>query len=101
VAEVVRREFDVSYNATSGRVLHLLGFSPQKRNGGHASAMNRRSSGWRKHGLAADQKKAGDGKLSSSFSTKPASAAALNRRTLGADRLAAPAYSSQRHDRGA
>jgi transposase len=74
VAEVVRREFDVSYNADHlGRVLHLLGFSPQKPQRRARERDERAIHRWRKHDWPRIKKRDGGVKLSSSFSTKPAS----------------------------
>jgi transposase len=71
VAEVVRREFDVSYNADHlGRVLHLLGFSPQKPQRRARERDEQAIQRWRKHSWPRIKKRDGGGKLSSSFSTK-------------------------------
>ena len=78
VAEVVRREFGIAYHPDHlGRILHDLGFSPQKpqrraRERDEAAIQRWRESDWPriKKGDAA-------GKLPSSFSTKPASSSNL------------------------
>lgn len=73
VAEVVRREFDVSYHADHlGRVLHALGFSPQKPQRRARERDEQAIHRWRKHDWPRIKKRDGGGKLSSSFSTKPA-----------------------------
>jgi transposase len=73
VAEVIRRAFDVSYHADHlGRVLHALGFSPQKPQRRARERDEQAIRRWRKHDWPRIKKRDGGGKLSSSFSTKPA-----------------------------
>jgi transposase len=73
VAEVIRQEFEVSYNADHlGRVLHALGFSPQKPQRRARERDEQAIRRWRKHDWPRIKKRDGGGKLSLSFSTKPA-----------------------------
>ena len=73
VAEVVRREFDISYHPDHlGRILHDLGFSPQNP---HRRPRDRDEAAivrWRREDWPRIKKRAAAVKLPSSCSTKPA-----------------------------
>jgi transposase len=75
VAELVRREFGVSYHPDHlGRILHVLGFSPQKPQRRAAERNDAAIERWRSHDWPRIKKRPGDDALRSSFSTNPASA---------------------------
>jgi transposase len=75
VAELVRREFGVSYHPDHvGRILHHLGFSPQKPQRRAAERNEPAIERWRSQDWPRIKKRPGDGGLRSSFSTNPASA---------------------------
>lgn len=75
VAELVRREFGVSYHPDHlGRILHDLGFSPQKPQRRAAERNEAAIERWRSHDWPRIKKKPGAGGPRSSFSTNPASA---------------------------
>jgi len=73
VAELVRREFDVSYHPDHlGRILHDLGFSPQKPQRRAAERNEPAIERWRSHNWPRIKKRPGDDEQRSSFSTNPA-----------------------------
>ena len=75
VAELVRREFGVSYHPDHlGRILHDLGFSPQKPQRRAAERNEPAIAQWRSHDWPRIKKRPGDDALRSSFSMNPASA---------------------------
>ena len=75
VAELVRREFDVSYHPDHlGRILHDLGFSPQKPQRRAAERNEEAIERWRSHDWPRIKKRPGDDARRLSFSTNPASA---------------------------
>ncbi|MBX7167952.1 MAG: winged helix-turn-helix domain-containing protein [Pirellulales bacterium] len=73
VAEVVRREFGISYHPDHlGRILHSLGFSPQQPQRRARERDEAAVEQWRKSDWPRIKKGAGGGKLPSSFSTNAA-----------------------------
>ena len=73
VAQVVRREFGISYHPDHlGRILHVLGFSPQKPQRRARERDEAAIKRWREKDWPRIKKRAASGKLPSSFSTKPA-----------------------------
>jgi transposase len=75
VAELVRREFDVEYHPDHlGRILHDLGFSPQKPQRRASERNEPAIERWRSHDWPRIKKRPGDGVRRSSFSMNPASA---------------------------
>jgi len=75
IAEVVRREFGVSYHPDHlGRILHLLGFSPQKPQRRARERDEVAIARWREQDWPRIKKGDVAGKLPSSFSTRVASA---------------------------
>jgi len=71
VAEVVRREFDISYHPDHlGRILHDLGFSPQKPQRRARERDEAAIARWRREDWPRIKKKAAAAKLASCFSTK-------------------------------
>ena len=73
VAETVRREFGVSYHPDHlGRILHDLGFSPQKPQRRAAERNEAVIERWRTHDWPRIKKRPGDDALRSSFSMNPA-----------------------------
>jgi len=73
VAEVVRREFDISYHPDHlGRILHDLGFSPQKLQRRARERDEAAIARWRREDWPRIKKRAAAFKLPSSCSTKPA-----------------------------
>ena len=73
VAELVQREFGVSYHPDHlGRILHDLGFSPQKPQRRAAERNEAAIERWRSHDWPRIKKRPGDGALRSSFSMNPA-----------------------------
>lgn len=73
VAEVVQREFGIAYHPDHlGRILHDLGFSPQKPQRRARERDEAAIERWRRHDWPRIKKRDGDVKLSSFFSTKPA-----------------------------
>ncbi len=78
VAEVVRREFGVSYHPDHlGRILHTLGFSPQKPQRWARERDEAAIARWREQKWPRIKKGDADAKLPSSFSTKAAFACNL------------------------
>jgi transposase len=74
VAEVVQREFGVAYHPDHlGRILHDLGFSPQKPQRRARERDEAAIERWRRCDWPRIKKGGDDGKLPSSFSTKRAS----------------------------
>jgi transposase len=74
VAEVIQREFGVAYHADHvGRILHELGFSPQKPQRRARERDEVAIERWRREAWPRIKKRAAAGKLPSSFSTNPAS----------------------------
>jgi len=74
VAEVLRREFGIAYHPDHlGRILHDLGFSPQKPQRRARERDEAAIQRWREHDWPRIKKGDDDGKLPSSFSTKRAS----------------------------
>jgi transposase len=74
VAEVVQREFDIAYHPDHlGRILHDLGFSPQKPQQRARERNEAAIKRWRQHDWPRIKKGDAAGKLPSSFSTKRAS----------------------------
>ena len=74
VAELVRLEFGVSYHPDHlGRILHDLGFSPQKPQRRAAERNEAAIERWRSQDWPRIKKRPGDGARRSSFSTNPAS----------------------------
>ena len=74
VAEVVRREFGIAYHPDHlGRILHDLGFSPQKPQRRARERDEAAIQRWREHDWPRIKKGDAAGKLPSSFSTKRAS----------------------------
>ena len=74
VAEVVRREFGIAYHPDHlGRILHDLGFSPQKPQRRARERDEAAIQRWREHDWPRIKKGDGADKLPSSFSTKQAS----------------------------
>lgn len=75
VAEVVRREFDISYHPDHlGRILHTLGFSPQKPQRRARERDEAAIARWRKHDWPRIKKRGDGDKLPSSLPTRAASA---------------------------
>jgi len=73
VAEVVRREFGISYYPDHlGRILHDLGFSPQKPQRRARERDEAAIERWRREDWPRIKKRAAAEKLASCFSTKPA-----------------------------
>jgi transposase len=73
VAEVVRREFGVDYHPGHlGRILHDLGFSPQKPQRRASERNESAIARWRSHDWPRIKKSADDGTPSASFSMNPA-----------------------------
>jgi transposase len=73
VAEVVRREFGVDYHPDHlGRILHDLGFSPQKSQRRASERNEAAIARWRSHDWPRIKKSAAEGTPSSSFSMNPA-----------------------------
>jgi transposase len=73
VAEVVRREFDISYHPDHlGRILHDLGFSPQKPQRRARERDEAAIARWRREDWPRIKKRDDAFKLLSSCSTKPA-----------------------------
>jgi transposase len=73
VAEVVRREFGVDYHPDHlGRILHDLGFSPQKPQRRASERNEAAIARWRSHDWPRIKKSAAEGTPSSSFSMNPA-----------------------------
>ena len=73
VAELVRREFGVDYHPDHlGRILHDLGFSPQKPQRRAAERNEAVIERWRSHDWPRIKKRPGDDALRSSFSMNPA-----------------------------
>ena len=74
VADVIEREFGVVYHADHvGRILHELGFSPQKPQCRARERDEAAIERWRREDWPRIKKRGADGKLPSPFSTKPAS----------------------------
>ena len=74
VAQVIHKKFGVSYHVDHvGRLLHGLGFTPQKPRRSAGAATKRPSSGGRKEDWPRIKKGDDAGKLPSSFSMKRAS----------------------------
>lgn len=74
VAEVVRREFGVSHHPDHlGRILHDLGFSPQKPQRRAAERNEAAIERWRSHDWPRIKKRPAAGEQPSCFSTNPAS----------------------------
>jgi len=74
VAQAIRDRFAVTYHPDHvGRILHALGFSQQKPQRRASQRDETAIERWRKSDWARIKKRAGDVKLSSSFSTKRAS----------------------------
>jgi len=75
VAEVVRREFGVTYHPDHlGRILHDLGFSPQKPQRRAAERNKPVIERWRSHDWPRTRKRPDAGERPSCFSMNPASA---------------------------
>ena len=75
VADVVRECFGVAYHPDNlGRILHDLGFSPQKPQRRAAERDEAAIARWRKHDWLRIKKRPGDGTLRSYSLMKPASA---------------------------
>ena len=73
VAEVIQREFDVAYHPDHvGRILHDLGFTPQKPQRRARERDEATIEHWRREVWPRIKKRAAAGKLPSCFSTKPA-----------------------------
>lgn len=78
IGEVVRREFGISYHPDHlGRILHVLGFSPQKPQRRARERDEAAIKRWREKDWPRIEKRAAGGKLPSSFSTKRASCSNL------------------------
>ena len=74
VALVIQREFGVSYHPDHvGRILHDLGFTPQKPQRRARERNEAAIERWRREDWPRIKKREGDGKLPSSFSMKQAS----------------------------
>jgi len=74
VAELVRREFGVTYHPDHlGRILHDLGFSPQKPQRRAAERNEAAIERWRSHDWPRIKKRPGEDVRPSCFSTNPAS----------------------------
>ena len=78
VAEIVKREFGVSYHPDHlGRILHALGFSPQKPQRRAREREEATVIRWREQDWPRIKKRGVDSKLPSCFSTKPAFVSSL------------------------
>jgi len=74
VAQVIHKEFGVTYHVDHvGRILHDLGFTPQKPRRKARERDEAAIERWRRHDWPRIKKGARGGKLASSFSTKPGS----------------------------
>ena len=74
VAQVIRERYGVEYHRDHvGRVLHALGFTQQKPQRRATQRDEAAIEAWRKSGWRRVKKRAGETKLSSCFSMKPAS----------------------------